>query len=160
MMHNDAFCRKEIYEQVYYETKRTMVAYDIMPSLPGHSLVIPKRHVESINEMSAPEMLDIYNVLRKVIPVLLRVYGADSYILTAQVGKNSGMSINHLHFHLIPRSKTDKYHNNTSKLYEMLKEDKSRRAYITKNRRALRERIEKDVAMLRKEFRYRHYASR
>ncbi|MEM0086940.1 MAG: HIT domain-containing protein [Candidatus Micrarchaeaceae archaeon] len=153
-MSKDIFCRSDFYDQVYYETKFMMVAYDITPALPGHSLVIPKRHVGSIEKLSRSEAVDLYKVLRKVIPALLRIYGANSYVFTAQVGRYSGRSVPHLHFHLIPRSKADKYQDKNERLYKLLKDDRAKIAYVARNREILRKRIEKDVLMLRKEFGY------
>ncbi len=122
----DVFCTDAIMEQVYYESDHMLVVYNKYPALPGHSLVIPKRHVETFMELSDTESFDVTKTMRKIMPVLTRIYGSEgSYDMVVQNGPYSGMSINHLHIHLIPRKKDDSYQVDTSQLYEAISERKA-----------------------------------
>jgi len=124
-MIKDAFCKKHILRQVFYRTDHFMVAYNIKPVLPGHTLVIPRRHVLDITELTAQEFSEIYYILKKVKPVLLERYSADSYDLAVQIGRHSGRTVPHLHMHIIPRGKQDPYQlGNNNKLYENLEKEK------------------------------------
>ncbi len=145
----DAFCKKRVINsQVYYKTKYLYVLYNIKPILPGHSLIIPKRHVEFLSELKDEEWLEVIKVIRKVVPVLLKRYNADnSYNLAINVGPYSGRVVNHLHIHIIPRRKDDKYSKNSNRIYAGLYND----IYIVDKSTDPKEEIKE----LRKIFKYR-----
>ncbi len=116
------FCTEKIMQQAYYETDHMIVVYNKYPAVPGHSIVIPKRHVESPTELTAEEYVDMFKALNKTLPVLLDMYATDkSYDLIMQVGDYSGMTIHHIHMHITPRGKDDTYHVDTAQLYEEIK---------------------------------------
>jgi bis(5'-adenosyl)-triphosphatase len=117
---DDPFCNAEIVNsESVYTNRYFFVLYNIRPTVPGHVLLIPKRHVEHITELDSEEMRYMHAALKAVIPVLLKEYDADdsSYNLIIQAGKYSGMSIRHLHMHIIPRNKTDRYQKRNNALY-------------------------------------------
>ncbi len=118
----DVFCDKAIREGIFFETKHTMALYDIAPAVKGHSLIVPKRHVNSFIELTPIEITDFLKTLKVVIPVLLRLYGdeSNSYNLLSQIGEFSGMSIPHLHIHLLPRRKDDLYNNAKTEIYSSI----------------------------------------
>jgi diadenosine tetraphosphate (Ap4A) HIT family hydrolase len=117
-MPNDPFCDKKISDTTYYENGTMRVVYDKYPVLPGHSLIIPKRHVVDFMELTEGEITDLYHAAKEVIPVILRAYSADgSYAMTMQIGKYAGMSVHHLHMHIIPRNSTDEYQVDNNKIY-------------------------------------------
>jgi diadenosine tetraphosphate (Ap4A) HIT family hydrolase len=107
----DVFCSESVEKGIFFKSKHAFALCDIAPVTYGHSLVIPKRHVLDVTELTEEEFLDMYHVIRKVKAVVLRLYGdsSNSYDLTAQIGEYSGMSVRHLHFHIIPRRKGDEY---------------------------------------------------
>ncbi len=153
-MQKDVFCSPEIYRQVYYESKHFIVAYSYFPILPGHSLIIPKRHMGDISEMTAEEAEDMFAVLKKVVPVLLKIYKAsdNSYNVAAQIGKYSGRTVPHLHFHIIPRRKGDRFYKDSNELYDKLAGEKAR---LTKAESTLHFKlVSKEVSRLRRIFRY------
>ncbi|MGC9099463.1 MAG: HIT family protein [Candidatus Micrarchaeia archaeon] len=145
----DAFCQKRIINnQAYYKTKYLYVLYNIKPILPGHSLIIPKRHVEFLHELKDEEWLEVIKVIRKVVPVLLKRYKADnSYNVAINVGPYSGRVVNHLHIHIIPRNKNDKYSKNSNRIYAGLYGD----IYTVDKSTD----PEKEIKELRKIFKYR-----
>ncbi len=112
----DVFCSESISKGVFYKGRHSIAVVDIAPVMPGHTLVIPTRHVLDITELSAEEMGDIHLTLKKVTPIVLRIYGDSSmsYDITSQIGEYSGMSVRHLHIHIIPRKKDDKYQSKQS----------------------------------------------
>ena len=87
-MEKDAFCSSGIRNQVFLEDGNFMAVYDLRPMLPGHTLLIPKRHVMQVSELTKDELASFSWMLKKVIPVLLKTYGADSYNLAVNYGKN------------------------------------------------------------------------
>lgn len=141
----DAFCSDSIKQGIFYKTAYTMAVCDRAPVIYGHSLVIPVRHVTDLTELSEEEFLDFFSMVKKVKPAILRLYGdsSNSYDMTAQMGKYSGMSVPHLHFHIIPRKKDDKYQGEEN-VY----------AAIEHSRWLSDEEYEKRVVALRKELKW------
>jgi len=151
---NDPFCNREsIWAVIYYETKYMNVLYNLYPVVKGHTLIVPKRHVKDLNELSEKEAVDLIKTIRYITPKLLRVYNADrSYNLVAQVGPYSGRSIEHLHIHIIPRNKYDMYRDYNDRLYADL-----RRFELEK---LAKHKIETEVERLRRIFKYKPSAKR
>lgn len=113
----DPFCDREQYSKtIFYRSKSFMALYNIRPVLPGHSLLIPIRHVTRITELSDNEAKEMIIALREVIPVLIELYGADddSYNMDIQSGPSSGRTIDHLHLHIVPRKPDDRYRYSSS----------------------------------------------
>ena len=146
-MHNDAFCSGEAWKTAFMETKRFMVIYNIRPMLPGHSIVIPKRHMLYITDLTNEEISELGLLFRKLIPLLLNTYNADSYNFSANVGKHSGREIDHLHFHIVPRNANDIYQKKMTSFYSSLQ--LGRYKYI-KN-------VDSEVAKLRRIFKYKQH---
>jgi diadenosine tetraphosphate (Ap4A) HIT family hydrolase len=120
----DVFCKESINFTTYYETELNRVVYSIKPVLPGHSLIIPKRHIIYATELNNKEVIDILEIIKKVIPVLLKEYeSSESYDIVMQMGNYSGMSVKHLHMHIIPRSKKDSYQVDNNRIYEDIKNE-------------------------------------
>jgi diadenosine tetraphosphate (Ap4A) HIT family hydrolase len=83
------------------------VIRDGFPISPGHTLIIPKRHVDSFFEISQEErdaLLDLLDQAKKVIDAEL---SPDSFNIGINDGPAAGQTVPHLHIHLIPRFKGD-----------------------------------------------------
>ncbi len=104
---NCLFCRKEIIEKSFYSTKRFNAIYNIAPILPGHSLIIPNKHYESLFELTDEELGEMMVFARKITTVLKTVFGCDGFDWTLQDGVSAGQTIPHLHLHIIPRKPFD-----------------------------------------------------
>ncbi len=102
------FCNSEL--EWFMQSDNFYAIYNIAPVLTGHSLIIPKWHVESVMDLSEEELSEMVIFSRKCIKVLIKVFSADSFNWTIQEGENSGQTIKHLHLHLIPRKKGDLAH--------------------------------------------------
>ncbi len=89
------------------------------PSLmPGHLLIIPKRHILNINELSKEEVSSIFENLNKFQKVLLKNNeGCDIRQNFRPFIKQSQYKVDHLHFHLIPRNNEDELYSK-SMIYE------------------------------------------
>lgn len=68
------------------------------PAVPGHVLIIPERHVERFEDLTAGEMADIQRAIQKIH----RFLGTGDYLLLQKSGRSVGQSVPHLHFHYIP----------------------------------------------------------
>lgn len=76
---------------------------DDFPISPGHTLIIPKRHVGSFFELDAAEQHALLALLDSAKKSLDIEYQPDAYNLGLNDGPAAGQSIAHVHFHLIPR---------------------------------------------------------
>ena len=73
------------------------------PILRGHSLIIPKRHVERLEDLTDSEMQNVFNLIKRTNIAVQKVLNNKSYILIQKNGKEVGQSVFHVHFHYIPR---------------------------------------------------------
>jgi len=76
---------------------------DGYPISPGHTLVIPKRHVGSFFELNPEEAADLIALLRSAKNVLQVEFKPDGYNIGINDGAAAGQTVPHLHIHLIPR---------------------------------------------------------
>jgi histidine triad (HIT) family protein len=92
---------KEIPAQIVYEDDRCLAFRDVAPQAPVHVLVIPKRVIVSLDELSdgdAELVAHLYLVIRN----LARELGlANGYRVVLNCGRDGGQSVDHLHFHLL-----------------------------------------------------------
>ena len=95
------FCKiinGEFGTEFVYEDKDTVVFKDINPKANIHLLVVPKIHVESLNELDDVELLGrLMNVVRTVT----KQQGIKSYRTVINTGKDSGQEVFHLHIHIL-----------------------------------------------------------
>ncbi|HEU64668.1 MAG: AP-4-A phosphorylase [Candidatus Anoxychlamydiales bacterium] len=98
------FCdEKVINYQKYFEDEFSIGLCSYKPLLKGHSLIIPKRHVERLEDLTDREMQNIFNLIKKTNLAVQKVLGNKSYIVIQKNGKEVGQSVFHAHFHYIPR---------------------------------------------------------
>lgn len=102
------FCDDEFYteDNLIFENKFWRVIYDSFPVSNGHVLIIPKRHIESIFNLSF-EMLSLFNVIKMVKKFLDDRFHPDGYNIGVNDGIASGQTIKHMHIHMIPRYNND-----------------------------------------------------
>jgi histidine triad (HIT) family protein len=102
------FCKivnGEIKTRTIMETKNSIAFLDAFPLTKGHSLVIPKKHYEKIQQMSDVDNKDLFDTVYKVMAKVDKLTGAT--LLAVHNGKDAGQEIPHVHVHLIPRSPDD-----------------------------------------------------
>ena len=80
---------------------------DGFPVSPGHSLVIPKRHVGSFFEVSAEERLALLELLDQAKQSVQAQSHPDGFNIGINDGPAAGQTVPHLHIHLIPRYRGD-----------------------------------------------------
>ena len=100
------FCRiaeGEIPAQKVYEDSEHIAFLDINPRNPGHTLVMPKKHYETIMQMPDHEAADIFKVVRKMAVAVKKGMKADGVSIGQSNERAAGQVIPHVHFHVIPR---------------------------------------------------------
>lgn len=83
-----------------YEDDKIFAFKDINPVAPVHVLVVPKVHIESINDVNGENSEYVAHIFEK-IPEIAKSQGIDSYRVISNCGKDAGQSVMHLHFHII-----------------------------------------------------------
>jgi bis(5'-adenosyl)-triphosphatase len=104
---NCLFCQNDIVEKYFFAKGNFVAIYNIAPVLPGHSLIIPLKHFETIDELSDSELGEMMIFARKVTSMLKKVFNCDGFDWTVQDGVSAGQTIPHLHLHIIPRKPND-----------------------------------------------------
>ena len=96
--------RGELPKVAVYEDALTLALMDIMPSVEGHTLVIPKEPAEGILDLSPEGAAAVIVTTQKVARAVKKALDAPGIMLVQLNGAASGQSIPHLHFHILPRS--------------------------------------------------------
>ena len=92
---------------VSLERELAYSARDSYPASPGHTLVIPKRHVASFFDLTPEEINACMELITEERELLDEEFKPDGYNIGINVGPAAGQSIFHVHIHLIPRYKGD-----------------------------------------------------
>jgi histidine triad (HIT) family protein len=90
-----------------YEDDHCLAFLDIAPLAPGHSLLVPRKHVELLWGMDPGIAAAVASVMPRLTGALMRVTGATGCNVLQSNGRVSGQLIPHVHFHLIPRREGD-----------------------------------------------------
>jgi len=76
---------------------------DHFPVNPGHALIIPKRHVTRLLDLSREEVCALHDLLNTVQRKLAMEHKPDGFNIGVNEGEAAGQTIFHLHVHVIPR---------------------------------------------------------
>ncbi len=92
---------KVIPSNIIYEDDLLLSFTDINPQAPIHFLIIPKKHIKSLDTMENDD-LELISHIFKVIPKLAKQQGIEGgYRVVNNCGKNGGQTVDHLHFHVL-----------------------------------------------------------
>ena len=86
---------------IFYEDESSLAFLDIFPFTRGHALVIPKKHVDRLTELSPREYPGFLGALAEVCRRVERL--SRHYNVALNQGSLAGQIVFHLHFHVIPR---------------------------------------------------------
>lgn len=102
------FCDPAVLQrQAFYADDLVLALYTHRPVMPGHCLVIPKRHVERFERLTDAEADQICRVIKKVNAAVEKVFSTSPYLLLQKNGWEVGQSVPHIHFHYVPRKAGD-----------------------------------------------------
>lgn len=105
-MSNCIFCqiaKKEIPSKtIHFEDKDLIAFDDLYPKAPIHILIVPKKHIVSVNELKEGDQ----NLIGKIILVAKKLakkkkIDQTGYKIVVNTGPDAGQGILHLHFHLL-----------------------------------------------------------
>lgn len=90
-----------------YEDDFCLAFLDISNDIYGHTLVIPKKHYESLMTCDNSTLSHLVGVCKKIGSHYVKDCGFDGFHVLNNNGSSAEQSINHVHFHVIPRKEND-----------------------------------------------------
>lgn len=103
-MENCLFCRilrGEIPSSKVYEDDHVFAFRDIQPQAPVHILVIPKRHIASMDQIEDSSDTELAACLRAVRLIAVQEGLTNGYRVVSNCGPDACQSVRHLHFHIL-----------------------------------------------------------
>lgn len=105
-MNDCIFCKiiaKQLPSTAIYEDNDVYAFLDIQPVHLGHTLVVPKRHAETLDVLDEEALLKTIRVVRKLGIAVSGGVKAEGYNISQNNGQAAGQTVHHVHFHIIPR---------------------------------------------------------
>ena len=131
---NCPFCKiNNIKTRIIRQGKHYFIALSNPRLVPGHLLVIPKRHIEKASQLNSQERKEIFDAIIALEEEILKKFASGCDIKThyRPFINESNIKVNHLHFHLQPREFEDELYRKSQigekKLWkELPKEEKGK----------------------------------
>jgi len=105
MEKNCVFCRiarDETDTEILHANEQVIVFRDIRPQAPVHLLIVPRKHIRSVNDLAAEDAPILGELFRAAQEMARRLNIArDGYRLFVNVERGGGQVIFHLHMHLM-----------------------------------------------------------
>jgi histidine triad (HIT) family protein len=99
------FCKiikREIPGSIVYEDDRVLAFHDVNPQAPTHILVIPKRHIESLNDLRDEDDRLIGELVRRAAAIAKeRGISAGGFRAVLNTNRDAGQTVFHIHLHLL-----------------------------------------------------------
>ena len=98
------FCRiasKDVASGIVYEDADVVAFRDLSPQAPTHVLVIPKRHVASLEAMVAEDAALLGALMLAAKQVAASAGLAGGYRVVTNCGADAGQSVSHMHLHVL-----------------------------------------------------------
>lgn len=97
------FCKLvagDIPANVVYEDDQLLAFHDIAPKADTHLLVIPKRHIVNLNDLSSRDA-ELMSHLMLTIPTIARQQQLTGFRTITNTGAEGGQEVFHMHFHIL-----------------------------------------------------------
>lgn len=102
------FCKiaeKEIPSNIVYEDDQIICFHDLEPQAPVYVLIIPKKHIASMDDVSADDQQLMGYIMTKVKEIAKTLGLENGYRLVNNCGEDGFQTVKHLHFHLLGKRK-------------------------------------------------------
>jgi histidine triad (HIT) family protein len=90
---------------IVFEDEECLAFLDHRPVFPGHCLLVPKQHLDSLIEVEAPLLGTLFANARLLAIAAEKALGAQGAFVA--VNNRVSQSVPHMHIHVVPRSKGD-----------------------------------------------------
>ncbi|MCE9586256.1 HIT family protein [Candidatus Uhrbacteria bacterium] len=101
-----------------YEDDHVFAFLDIIPTNPGHTLVVPKKWSSDLLDTDEETLKRLIVVVQKIAKAVMEATGAVGVNVAQNNREGAGQKVFHLHFHVIPRFEGDGYEHWHGKPYE------------------------------------------
>ncbi len=89
---------------VVHKSKSTLVMMNLYPYNNGHLMIIPKRHLGSLEQITTEESHELMDEILLAEKVLQKIFSPQGFNIGANLGRAGGAGIeDHIHFHIVPR---------------------------------------------------------
>jgi histidine triad (HIT) family protein len=99
------FCKiigRDIPASIVYEDDRLLAFDDISPQAPTHVLVVTKRHITSLNELSPEDDQIVGELVRRAAAIAkVRGISANGFRTVFNTNRDGGQTVPHIHLHLL-----------------------------------------------------------
>ncbi len=100
-----AIAAHKIASEIVYEGENSVAFLDNRPLFPGHVLVIPRMHVETLTEIPSDAISPLFTCVQAVTRAVEQVMEAHGSFVA--INNRVSQSVPHLHVHVVPRKKKD-----------------------------------------------------
>jgi len=110
MEHNCIFCKiakGEVKSDFIYENDNFFSIPDASPKVKGHSLVISKKHFDSILSLPGSLGQELMDCIKETSMKIMKEQNAEGLNVHANTFRVAGQLVDHFHIHLFPRKKGD-----------------------------------------------------
>jgi histidine triad (HIT) family protein len=104
----DVFCAiiaGELPAHVVADTPDGMAFLDRRPVFPGHTLVVPREHIETLSDLPASLLPGYFSLVQRIARAVEIGLGADGTFVA--MNNKISQSVPHLHTHVVPRRRKD-----------------------------------------------------
>ena len=99
------FCKiidRKVPASIVYENERILAFTDINPQAPTHILVIPKRHIATLNDLRPEDDAIAGELIRRAAQIASeRGISADGFRTVFNTGPAAGQTVSHIHLHVL-----------------------------------------------------------
>jgi histidine triad (HIT) family protein len=94
--------------RVVYRDHHVTAFFPLEPATPGHTLLIPNRHVQDLGELTRQEGHDLVDATRRVVGAIRESLAPEGLNVIQSNGEAATQTVPHLHVHLVPRWSEDR----------------------------------------------------
>ena len=91
----------EIPAKIVYQDDQCLAFHDIAPQAPTHVIVIPRKEIPSLAELSDDDAALVGHLVMTIRKLAEELKLDDGYRVVVNCGAHAGQSVDHLHFHLL-----------------------------------------------------------
>ena len=102
------FCKLaegEIPSNKVYEDDQIMCFHDADPQAPVHVLIIPKKHIESMDDLKEEDADLVAHIMLKIKDIAADLGLDNGYRVVNNCGEDGFQTVKHLHFHILGKRK-------------------------------------------------------
>lgn len=104
-MEDCIFCKiinKQIPSEIIYEDEEIIAFKDIEPVAPIHILVVPKKHIASVMDLSEEDQAIVGKIYLSIKKLAVELgVEKEGFRVVTNCGENAGQTVKHIHFHLL-----------------------------------------------------------